>query len=360
MVERIPVDVGVVMYRQTPVSSWSLDVHQDGHPRRRYSLKTTDRAKALVIAREHARAIVGGNWNVAMSGTSVKSGVERFLKERCAKRHAEGTKEVTRVTFDAFLAWCAERRIESIDRIRAEHVEAFLDWRKTNRQDESDGVISNATLNKTLAWLRCLSRWAVKHGIIRADFTMPVERLPEPRRVKWTPSPEDISKIAAKCSPVMRDLLLFIVNAGGPRISDSLAVKAEDIDTKAGTVKYRGGKTDSEYVIRLNDVALEIVNRRLLQAKSGHLFQTSELREGEGGKMFNRRNVYRHFARAAKLASVKAGNPHAIRRCAITTNATVYSTAQVQAMANHASPATTAAHYIDKARVAVVPVPITG
>jgi hypothetical protein len=50
--QRVPIEVGVVLYRQTPSASWSLDVHSGSGQRERYSLKTTDLLPTMLRVEE--------------------------------------------------------------------------------------------------------------------------------------------------------------------------------------------------------------------------------------------------------------------------------------------------------------------
>lgn len=345
--DRIPVDVGVVVYRRG--QTWWMDLHAPGQHRRRFSLKTSDRTKALAIAREQARAVASGTWNVALSGTALEVVVRAFLDQRCASRHAESTRAMTATFFDRFLKWASRERLAAIDSLTAAHLESFLAWRRKNPGRGCKRDLSNASLNRELAWIRCLARWAVKRGFLRADFTAAVERFKETREVKFVPTPEEVGKLAvAVASPTIRDLVYFIANTG-PRISDALSLQAADIDLQSRLVRFRGQKTKQPYDVRLNDEALEILRRRLLSAGGGFLFGT------RSGTPLERHNVLHRLQAASRKAKLPHPiTPHALRRFALTLNAGQLTPSQLQALANHRTYKTTEQFYVGR----LLPTPV--
>lgn len=342
---RIPVDRGVHIYRRTGSAVWYLDLVREGR-RKQYTLGTTDKLKALAIAREKASALLRVMHHARLGDVRVVTAVARFVLSRWRKNRTMSTQRTLKIIFRRFVDWCAERKLSSFDKLRTEHLEEFIEFRRATDK------LRNVSSNRDRSWLRAFFRWSLRRGYLTFDPSANLESMPVETRVKPMPSPEEVEKVArAAYSPVIHDLILWIANTAA-RISDVLALTVDSVDLKARTVRYRGGKTRSEYVVHLNPVALEIAKRAVLASGGGLLFATAE------GTPLDRHNVRRAFTTAAQKAKVKEFGPHALRRVALTANAAVYTPSQLQQLANHASPATTSKYYLG--RLAPMPVAVGG
>jgi integrase len=338
---RIPVDRGVHIYRRNGSLVWWLDLVRDGF-RKQYSLRTTDKVKALSIAREKASALLRVMHHASLGDMRVVSAVGRFLLSRWRKNRSISTQRTLRVIFRKFVDWCDEHRIRSLDKLRTEHLEAFMEYRRVTDN------LRNVSSNRDRSWVRVFCRWSLRRGYTTFDPSENLEAMPVETRVKPMPTPSEVEQVAqAAYSPIIHDLILWIANTAA-RISDVLAVATPDVDLNARIVKYRGSKTRSEYIIPLNEVAMNVAKRRILASGGGLLFATNN------GTPLDRHNVRRAFAAAQEKAKVKPFGPHALRRVALTANAAVYTPSQLQQIGNHASPATAAMYYIG----ALLPVPV--
>jgi hypothetical protein len=97
--ERIPLDRGVTIYRRKPRGPWWLDLALRG-TRERRSLATTDRAKALALARDLAASALGRRWNVRLArATAIEAAIEGFREEYESLHPSEATRLYTRLTF---------------------------------------------------------------------------------------------------------------------------------------------------------------------------------------------------------------------------------------------------------------------
>jgi hypothetical protein len=148
--KRLEVDPGCVMYQRAEDGTWWLDLHQDGN-RKRFSLKTRDERKAREIARGHSNAMLSGTWNVGLSGTPVKTIVDKYV-ESSKSGHAEGTRNIVRLVSTRFLAWCERERIINLDRLSEAHVENYI------KDMKAEHGWKNPTANRELAWLKAFGK----------------------------------------------------------------------------------------------------------------------------------------------------------------------------------------------------------
>jgi integrase len=129
------------------------------------------------------------------------------------------------------------------------------------------------------------------------------------------------------------------------RISDLLSIKAENIDLVRRELEIIEGKTKKRRLIRLNDIAMEIIQRRQ-EASSGHkyLFQSTGHRGRSLDKPLNRSTVARRFKEIGLIVGVKLGT-HSMRK---TRGYMMYqagvSIEQIARVLNHSSPSVTMAY----------------
>jgi hypothetical protein len=116
MSDRITVDRGCTLFWHH--GSWWVDLTQDG-TRTRRNLGTTDKHRALTLARELASDIPARRWNVAAaSQLTIDSAFEKYRASIQYANLAEHTKENTDRTPDALKKWLVEKGLLQLDRVQ--------------------------------------------------------------------------------------------------------------------------------------------------------------------------------------------------------------------------------------------------
>ena len=306
MVGPIPVDRGVTL--RWHHGSWWLDVTGGGR-RTRKNLKTADKHRALLVARQLADDIVRRRWDIAGSATYT---VEQALKDYCPARGGlnESTKRSIANILGRFAAWCSDRKLTLLDKVTRQDIEAY---RRTLLEAKSPKgrPYSARTINTHVSRIGSLFRWALSCGYVRNNPVEHVKMLPVTTHVKRVLDAQEMAKLVAACAhETLRDLVVFLANIGC-RISEALALTAEDVDLERGLVTIRSTKVYENREIKANEAALEVLRRRLLASGGGLVFTT-----GKGTKL-SRDNVRRDMILAARRAGLKRPEevtPHTLRR----------------------------------------------
>ena len=344
--ESVNVDRGVSIVRRGLV--WHLSVHRDGD-RRRKSLKTRDRQRALEIARDLAASSLSGRWNVAVAGISLSKLFQDFKERESEVHHAKGTRLILAHFVERFVPWCEAQGIRTVDRLTREHVERFI-LERSRMIGETGRKLSPATVNRDLSWLHRILQWAYVRGIVRVNVVDGVRRFRVPHRVKFTLTTEEIGKLAAaSVSSTARDIIILLANTG-LRIGEALDVRKGDFDAATQRLVVRSPKVYAERAIPLNTAALAVIARRALSAQSsGLLFAT------EADKPICRHNAARAIRASARKAGILRASPHALRRSFATMCASVLPALALQKILGHSTPSTTATFYVGSAVIGAPP-----
>jgi site-specific recombinase XerD len=360
----IPVDQGVAIYKRSGSPYWQIYLYPEGAKKAtQYSLRTRDKLSALDVARDKANAIFAGRWNVSLRGSKLVTVAAKYCRARWEKRRVISTARMRYRALRYFINWLAGIGIHTIEKVTPQHVESYLRWRRTQSftvyrkeyfferrgyQRNSDGKkkreLEGWTLNKDLAHLKAMSRWSVRNGFLRRDFTETVEPYVVEKKVKWTPEPNEVKKLLRELRGVPRDWVLFEANTS-PRLRDSLRLTKHDVDLRRGVIEigHKKGKVAGKEH-RLNRVALAIARKRVRKA-------------GENGLLFPNANGIMHDGKSLRktliAASKRANLPHPItaqvlRRFALTRFAPEMEVAELKAHAAHASVQTTLDFYAAK------------
>lgn len=306
MVGSIPVDRGVTLRMHH--GSWWLDVTGGGQ-RTRKNLKTSDKHRALSIARLLADDIVRRRWNIAGSATYT---IEQALKDYCPARGGqnESTKKSIANILGRFAAWCAERKLTLLDKVTRREIELYR-GKLLAAKSPKGPTYSARTINTHISRVGSLFRWALSCAYVRDNPVEHLRAIPVTTRVKRVLDAEEMAKLVAACvNETLRDLVLVLANVGC-RISEALALTADDVDLGHGLVTIRSTKVYEHREVKANDAALDVLRRRLLASGGGLVFAT-----GNGTKI-SRDNVRRDMVLAARRAGLKRPKevtPQGLRR----------------------------------------------
>jgi len=305
-VTRIPIEKGATLYQRANNRIWWLDLQFEGD-RIRKSLKTGDRNKALVIARELVNATLAGRWNIRLaSEVTLEKAIELFRTEYEALHHCANTQDYTRELFRRFTGFMAERhpgRTIKLDGVRRDDIVGFQLARAAMTTIHKKQV-SAATVNRDVRELQTFFTWAADKGIVRVNPCMGVKSMKGVKRIKKPLSTDEIKKLIAKLPETLADLARLILNTG-LRLGEGLHMRGEDIDlgTKLLVIRSRLEypiKDREEREIPMNEVALAIATRRKLAAGDGGLLFPSAT-----GQLFHRRNALRDLKTACRHAGIR-------------------------------------------------------
>jgi integrase len=143
-----------------------------------------------------------------------------------------------------------------------------------------------STINRDLACLRRLLRVAVRRNKLRSSpFTDGrVDFLPEQGRERILSFQEERGYLDA-ANPTLRDVATIMLECGA-RPDEVFRVRVEDVILMGRTLKIQSGKTkNARRTIPLTEAALDVLKRRIYQAKGPYIFP---FRKGFGLPDWNR------------------------------------------------------------------------
>lgn len=345
---------GVVLYKEGRF--WKLDVHPEVGKRKRFSLRTPDERRARQIAQQYADDITRGRWNVSVGTIALVTALARYALGRWRKLRNKATMEIILRIFRYFADWCHGREIGTLDRVRPEHIESYLEWRRSQSAERYDKSylrgkrrkkpVTNWTVNRDLAWIRAFFRKMVERGYTRSNPALSVEFRPVDQRVKHTLDADEIIKLLKSLSERMQELVLFYLNVG-LRMNEVLTLRTQDVDLKRKVLLAQARKTHFTQEVPLNDEALQIAQRRVLQAGTSKLLFPSA-----ADTQIDGHNLYRALRQASEKLGIRRCSAQVLRRTFGTLQASHLPQLALQKLMNHRSPATTAKFYV---RTSMVP-----
>jgi len=354
--ERHPVDKGVNIYLNGSV--WWIDIHQDGI-RTRKTLGTSNRDKAVAIAKELSSDVLARRWNVSVTdGLTLAKAFEKWKASTEWRNMAPGTKDNTERILGIFLEWLAKESVLLVERVLREHVDRFCRWgeeeyvtpprmgKKAGAQTkECEGKhVSPTTVNTWISRVSALFGWLMRNQLARLNPAKGIALKVKPAEKKPILPPSAIALLAGFCSPTLLELVIVITEAA-LRISEAIKLRGADAMAVKGKIRIYNSKGNRYEFIELNKKgrALEIVTRRAEAAgPDGLLFTTAK------GTKLCRKNVRRDIIAAAKRAGIttKVTGPHQLRRSGITYAAKKLSPAELTQYARHKDPRTTNQYYV--------------
>lgn len=152
----------------------------------------------------------------------------------------------------------------------------------------SERGYSKTTVNRRLSAVRTFLQWVSDQDIIEGAVP-PIAGPKNPRRLPRVVSNADLEKLLQPSKTgepvdIRDDAILELMYATGARISELAALRINDIDSTEQLVHY-WGKGDKERVVPFHRLALEKINRYLLEARPA-LIRPDRLRGDGAGKVF--------------------------------------------------------------------------
>jgi integrase/recombinase XerD len=136
-------------------------------------------------------------------------------------------------------------------------------------------LVQRTTINKELAALSKLCKWAKKKGY--CDKMPVVERFPHKMTIAplpFIPDQADIEKVIA-ATPWPKSGILYCLYYGGLRKEEAATLRAEQVNLEQKSM-YITGKGGKERVVPILRYLEPILARRLAEVQSGYLWATPE------------------------------------------------------------------------------------
>ncbi len=338
--DRIPVDRGTTVYRRG--RQYWVDFHQDGKRTRR-KLGTSDKRRALILARELASEIACKLWNIAAaSELTIDTAFEKYRASTQWTNLAKHTKENDVRTLAALKKWLVERKLLQLDRVQRSHMDQFCKWKAAQPHPKTKKPISPVTVNQWFSRLSAFFNWLLHQGFIRFNPASRIRLKTKPAQAKPVLSPEQVVTLIDACPPTLRDLCITISETA-LRIGEAVNLKGGDVDAEAKTLRVFNSKANRFDFIPLNASALAVLlPRKLATGTDGFIFTCSN------GSQIDRRNVRRDLILIGEKVGIKVSGPHMLRRSCLTNAANTLTSWQLSQLGRHRDPRTTARYYVSK------------
>ncbi|MCB1736068.1 MAG: site-specific tyrosine recombinase XerD [Gammaproteobacteria bacterium] len=225
---------------------------------------------------------------------------------------ADNTLKAYRSDLSKIAEWLAERDValEAADRT---HLLDYLSWRARH----GSHARSSARL---LSSLRRYYRWLLREKRIETDPTAQIDspRLGRPLPKSLTeadvealldaPDPDDMLGLRDRA-------MLEVLYACGLRVSELVALRIDELNTRQGVVRVVG-KGGKQRLVPLGEVALDWLSRYLIESRPELLRgrPTPDLFPTRRGQAMTRQAFWQLIKRYAKAASIeKPLSPHTLR-----------------------------------------------
>lgn len=239
--------------------------------------------------------------------------LDRFLDNLWMERGlADNTLKAYRSDLGKFAEWLAERDLELETAARVQLLE-YLGWRARH----GSHARSSARL---LSSLRRYYRWLLREKRIETDPTAQIDSPRLGRPLPKSLTEEDVEALLD--APDLDDVLglrdramLEVLYACGLRVSELVALRIDELNTRQGVVRVVG-KGGKQRLVPLGEVALDWLARYLNEARPELLRgrPTPDLFPTRRGHAMTRQAFWQLIKRYAKTAGIdKPLSPHTLR-----------------------------------------------
>ncbi|MBV9323579.1 MAG: tyrosine-type recombinase/integrase [Chloroflexi bacterium] len=156
---------------------------------------------------------------------SVSAAFERFLAR---SRFAARTRESYAQDLPPRLARVGQQPVASL---RPEHAATFL---------AAHERLAARTFNRRYAALRSFVRWCQQQGWLDEDPLVGLERRPQPRTGPRALDPEQVEAVLRGIRNARDRALFWLIDDGGLRCQEALAINIEDIDWTERAIRIQG------------------------------------------------------------------------------------------------------------------------
>jgi len=214
-----------------------------------------------------------------------------------------------------FVRYCSLHKITTLQQIRPETVYGYLRVLSAEKKCE-------ATINRALAAVKMLMRFAVLTGILQDDFTTIIEG-PKPwQKLPVVCNKQKVFELLKAPRPeepfYLRDkAILEVLYATGSRASEVANLKTSDLNFSIGYLRCLG-KGRKERIIPLGKTAINVTNQYLrdLRPKLAKDQSGDWLFLSRTGRVLNRIDIWRIVKKYAMVAGMpKNLTVHTLRHC---------------------------------------------
>ena len=201
-------------------------------------------------------------------------------------------------------------------------VKQFINWSKQNHPDIpiSDDIVRKYLLHRFdqgLDWQTVNSDYSAIQKFFKnvALLSWSLTKLPRPRKEKKLPSilsKEDVVKIIEAAATFKQQVMLTFVYVTGARLTETIHVKIEDIDSNRMQVRINQGKGNKDRFILLPQILIDLLREYYLREKPEVFLFNPKIK----GIPYNQRSVQLSMQQAKKKAKItKKGSIHTLRNC---------------------------------------------
>jgi integrase/recombinase XerD len=191
---------------------------------------------------------------------------------------------------------------------------------RTRRGRPHDPGLAPTSLRRRAASIRGFYRFAFGEGLIRVDVAQHIDLPRQPRLLPETLTIDEVDRLLEAAPDLRGRALLELLYAAGLRISEALGLDVEQLSVDGAFVRVIG-KGDRERLVPVGDVALDWLNRWLVEGRPA-LLAIGHVSPDRGGPLFigdrGRRLARQQGFGIVKAAAKRAGlgdriSPHTLR-----------------------------------------------
>jgi integrase len=222
------------VYQDPASGRWFVVLRSPGRRRTTTRRRAPDGSRLLTRGQA---LIAKGQWEARLAAGGVPIGRERFETYWPRYlRHAKG--EMTHGSWEDVRIHGTKRLLPYFGELQMTRIDvtAVRDWRAVMLESVEAGEWAAKTINNArIALLGCL-RMAVEDGLMAHNPVLDVKPLP----VEFTERPylrlAQINEYLDCCAPHYRPLAALLIGTGA-RISEAIALRVDDVDIGAGTIR---------------------------------------------------------------------------------------------------------------------------
>ena len=191
---------------------------------------------------------------------------------------------------------------------------------RTRRGRPHDPGLAPTSLRRRAASIRGFYRFAFGEGLIGVDVAQHIDLPRQPRLLPETLTIDEVDRLLEAAPDLRGRALLELLYAAGLRISEALGLDVEQLSVDGAFVRVIG-KGDRERLVPVGDVALDWLNRWLIEGRPP-LLAIGHVSPERGGPLFlgdrGRRLARQQGFGVVKAAARRAGlsdriSPHTLR-----------------------------------------------
>ena len=191
---------------------------------------------------------------------------------------------------------------------------------RTRRGRPSDPGLAPTSLRRRAASIRGFYRFAFGEGVIGVDVAQHIDLPRQPRLLPETLTIDEVERLLEAAPDLRARALLELLYAAGLRISEALGLDVDELSVDGGFVRVIG-KGDHERLVPVGDIALDWLNRWMVEARPallaiGHVSpeRGGPLFIGDRGGRLARQQAFGIVKVAARAAGLSDGvSPHTLR-----------------------------------------------